>query len=322
MPDQTPRIELVVLNWNGVGDTLECLASLRRSIAPIHAIVVDNGSTGPDVERIRASGLADEVIETGTNLGYAEGNNTGLRHALDTADDLKIVGVLNNDTVVDPRCFGDLAEHLTGLNGRHRALAPIMLYEDNPTRPWFAGGILDRGWPRHGRPDELKDDDKALRASEWLTGCCIVARAATWRQVGLFDPRYYLIFEDCEWSFRARRQGVELLIATESIVFHKVSRSFGSRPASLLGGFYFMRNGLRFDLTFRRRDILQFLWDQLLRPTLAEARHMRWKPELAFNWLGALAFAIGHEGRAPDLVTRLAERHGTARADTVRTTLG
>src|ERR1700693_6238140 len=101
MAEQRAAIALVVLNWNGVADTLECLASLRQSLVPIHAIVVDNGSTGPDVERIRASGLADIVIETGANLGYADGNNVGLRHALDSPQGFKVVGVLNNDTLVD-----------------------------------------------------------------------------------------------------------------------------------------------------------------------------------------------------------------------------
>jgi GT2 family glycosyltransferase len=313
VPDQRPRIALVVLNWNGVDDTLECLASLRRSSVPIHTIVVDNGSTGPDVERISASGFADIVIETGANLGYAEGNNIGLRHALESAEGFEIVGVLNNDTVVDPHCFGDLAEHLSGANGAHRALAPTMLYAEDPTTPWFAGGIVDRGWPRHLQPHELRDD-KPLRASEWLTGCCIVARAETWKQVGLFDSRYYLIFEDCEWSFRARRHRVELLVLTQNTILHKVSRTLGSGQASALGGFYFIRNGLRFDWTFRRRYILQFLGQHLLRPTLSDVRHMRWKPDLVFHWLGAIAFAIGQDGRAPDLVMRLAVRRATRNA--------
>jgi GT2 family glycosyltransferase len=311
VPKQPPRIALVVVNWNGVGDTLECLASLRQSVAPIHAIVVDNGSIGSDAERIRASGLADIVIETGANLGYAEGNNVGLRHALDSADEFEVVGVLNNDTLVDPHCFGELARHLTGVNGRPRALTPTTLYADDPSKPWFAGGILDRGWPRHLQPDELRENDEPLRASEWLTGCCIVARAETWRQVGMFDSRYYLIFEDCEWSLRARRHGVELLVSTQSTILHRVSRSFRSGQASLLGGFYFIRNGLRFDWAFRRRYILQFLWQHLLRPTLADVRHSRWKRELVLRWLGALAFASGQEGCAPEFVMRLARRRAS-----------
>jgi GT2 family glycosyltransferase len=312
MAEQRPPIALVVLNWNGVADTLECLASLRESLAPLYAIVVDNGSTGPDVEQIRASGLADVVIETGVNLGYAEGNNIGLRHALDSVEGFEVAGVLNNDTLVDPQCFGTLAEHLDSADGGYRALAPTMLYADNPTKPWFAGGIIDQGWPRHLRPHELDAYDKPLRASEWLTGCCILARTTTWRHVGLFDSRYYLIFEDCEWSFRARREGVELLVATQSTILHKVSRSFTSGPASLLGSFYFIRNGLRFDWAYRRQYLLQFMWHHLLRPTLAEVRRLRWKQELVFGWLGAVAFASGQEGRAPELVMRFAERRAPA----------
>jgi GT2 family glycosyltransferase len=302
-----------VLNWNGIADTLECLASLRQSTVPIHAIVVDNGSTGADADLIRTSGLADIVIETGANLGYAEGNNVGLRHALDSTEGFQVIGVLNNDTVVDPQCFGNLAEHLSGANRRHRALAPIMLYADNLTKPWFAGGVVDKGWPRHLQPLELNDNGRPLRASEWLTGCCIVTRAATWRQVGLFDSRYYLIFEDCDWSLRARRLSVELLVAAESTIHHKVSRSFATGSASLLGSFYFIRNGLHFDWVYRRRYLAQFLWHHLLRPTLSQVRRTRWTQELVFRWLGALAFATGQRGRAPVLVTRLAERRAAAR---------
>jgi GT2 family glycosyltransferase len=309
MADEAPSIALVVLNWNGVADTLECLASLRHSRVPVHAIVVDNGSSGTDVGQIRESGLADIVIETGANLGYAEGNNVGLRHALESALGFEVVGVLNNDTFVDPHCFGDLAQHLRDADGRQRALAPTVLYADNPTATWFAGGVVDRGWPRHLQPVELEEHEEALRESEWLTGCCIVARSATWRHTGLFDSRYYLLVEDCEWSLRARSRGVGLFVATRSSILHKVSRSYvSSGPESLLASFYFIRNGLCFDYAYRRRYLLHFMVRHLLRPTLAEVVRLRFKQELVFGWLGALAFVSGQKGRAPELVTHLAER--------------
>src|ERR1700730_5371151 len=79
----TEQLAVVVLNWNGADDTLACLASLRESTLACHAIVVDNGSTDDSLARIEASGLADVVIPAGTNLGYAGGNNLGLRRALD-----------------------------------------------------------------------------------------------------------------------------------------------------------------------------------------------------------------------------------------------
>jgi GT2 family glycosyltransferase len=303
-----PSIAVVVLNWNGVDDTLACLDSLRRSVAAVHAIVVDNGSTGSDAERIRASELADTVIETGTNLGYAEGNNVGLRLALDPASGFEVVGVLNNDTVVDPRCFGGLVEQLGEENGPLRALAPTTLYFDDPGEPWFAGGIIDQGWPRHLQPSELGDRKGPLEPSEWLTGCCIVARAATWRHVGLFDSRYYLIFEDCEWSLRAQSLGVDLQVATACTIRHKVSRSFATEPSSLLGSYYYLRNGLRFGYAYAPRHLPRFLVRYLLRPTVSDIARLNLRRGLGFRWLGALAFVTGRTGQAPQLVARLAER--------------
>src|SRR5438552_1228619 len=67
---------IIVLNWNGWQDTLECLESLRRLDYPnFRVLVVDNGSTDDSVERFKKFSLQDELIETGRNLGYAGGNN-------------------------------------------------------------------------------------------------------------------------------------------------------------------------------------------------------------------------------------------------------
>lgn len=303
-----PSIALVILNWNGADDTLECLASLRASTAPVHSIVVDNGSTGDDIERIRASGLADALIATGSNLGYAEGNNRGLRHALEAQESFEVVGVLNNDTVVEPDCFGGLAGLLDDV--RCGALAPRTMYFDQPDRVWFAGGVVDRGWPRHLQPNELGDPGRPLEPSDWLTGCCIVARAETWREVGLFDPRYYLIFEDSEWSARARAEGVELLVANECIIRHRVSRSFRAESTSLIGAFYYVRNGLRFERQYAPRYLPRFLVNNLIRPTLSDISRLTLRRDLGFRWLGLAAFVTGQTGRAPRYVSRWAvEEH-------------
>jgi GT2 family glycosyltransferase len=304
---ESPSIALVVLNWNGATDTLDCLASLRKSVVPIHTIVVDNGSTGSDLEEIRQSGLADTVIETGANLGYAGGNNVGLRYALDRSLEFEVVGVLNNDTIVDPHCFGDLVKHLEAPGGTPRAIAPTVLYFDKPDETWFAGGIVERGWPRHLQPGELGPTREPLRASEWLSGCCIVGRATTWRHVGLFDPRYFLIFEDCEWSLRARKMGVDLQVTTESTILHRVSRSFASGPSSSLGSFYFVRNGLYFEYAFAGRHLPRFIGQHLIRPTLSDVVRLKLRPGLGFRWLGALAFLIRQAGPAPTSISRIAE---------------
>jgi GT2 family glycosyltransferase len=295
-------LALVVLNWNGADDTLDCLRSLRASTVPVHAVVVDNGSAGDDAERIRASGLADVVLETGANLGYAGGNDVGLEHAL--AHGFPVVGVLNNDTLVEPDCVAAL---LAVVDDRVAA-APTIGYAAEPHRVWFGGGIVDRGWPRHLQADELDAEPGPVRASGWLTGCCIVAHADTWRRVGLFDRSYHLIYEDADWSLRARRAGVSLVVARDARIAHKVSRSFAAGAPSLLGSFYATRNGLRFEVAHARRHLPRLVYRELLRPTVARLRRAGWERGLGFRWLGLAAFLLRQRGPAPAFVRRLAER--------------
>lgn len=301
--DGAPQLAVVVLNWNGVDDTLACLSSLRESSVVPYSVVVDNGSSDDSVERIRASGLADELLETGANLGYAGGNNVGVERAL--AAGAAVIAVLNNDTVVHRNAFASLLEQLPP--SELRAVSPDVRYLDRPEESWFAGGTIERGWTRHLQAGELVGAGP-LRPSEWLSGCCIVARREVWETVGLFDERFFVFFEDSDWSMRAIRQDVELYVAPESVIEHRVSRTFaGSAPFSLLGGYYFVRNGLRFDARYFRGALPGFVWRWLVRPTPRLIREHR-LAELAFLWLGALASVAGTTGRAAPVVERLAGR--------------
>jgi len=298
-----PQIAVIILNWNGADNTIACLTSLREATVPAHLIVVDNGSTDNSVSRIAASGLADELVEARENLGYAEGNNAGLRSALEGG--FPVLAVLNNDTLVPPDALGALLEALQAPEAR--AVSPDIRYLRHPQESWFAGGILDRGWPRHLQPGELAGDDRSLRSSECLSGCCIVARRETWERVGLFDPAFFLIFEDSDWCLRASAEGVRLYVVTASTILHHVSASLGHGPSSLLSSYYFVRNGLRFEIRHSARYLPRFAVQWLVRPAPALLQDGRgW--ELAFRWAGAAAFATGRAGRAPAFLERLAAR--------------
>src|SRR5512136_2486548 len=98
--DDLPSVAVIVLNWNGTDDTLECLSSLALLDYPhCEIIVVDNGSQPSPRQVITREFPLVTYIETGTNLGYAGGNNVGIRHALAVGH--AYVFVLNNDTIVE-----------------------------------------------------------------------------------------------------------------------------------------------------------------------------------------------------------------------------
>lgn len=237
-----PRSAVVVLNYEGRADTLECVASVVAG-SPRHTVlVVDNGSGDGVLGAVSERWPDVATLQTGDNLGFAGGMNRGLGWAHD--HEFEVITVLNNDTVVEPGTLDSLAAR--ALRGAV-AVSPTVRYRDGEV--WFAGGGHDPvdGLPRHLAAREVAalrghDPDEPY-ATELLAGCCITASVATWTAVGGFDERFFLNFEDSEWSLRARRVGVRLEVDPRATVLHSVSASFVG-AYSYLGAYYYARNAL------------------------------------------------------------------------------
>jgi GT2 family glycosyltransferase len=301
-----PLAAVVILNWNGAADTLECLRSLATARAHAVILVVDNGSDDDSVAKIRDSQLADEVIENHENLGFAAGNNVGITRAL--ALTVPVVIVLNNDTVVPDGTILGLINYLLAAPDSDVAVSATIRYFDAPKQIWFEGGVVDRGWPRHLQPDEVAHlQSGATRPTQLLSGCCIAARDETWKKVGLFDPNYFLIFEDSDWSVRALQRNVRLEVALSLDVLHKVSASFGEHN-ELLASYYFARNGLYYVSRYATPHLAAFLMRWLIRPTASRLAKRRRTSGLGFRWAGAAAFLLRQRGKAPAWVERWAVR--------------
>jgi hypothetical protein len=237
---------IVVLNWNGLSDTLACLESLRAlHYAKRRIIVVDNGSTDGSVAALRSAGspFAIELIEAGKNLGYAGGNNLGIRYALDRGADFVLI--LNNDTTVDPM----LLDELVGAAERHPdvgCFGPWIFYMQEPDRLWFTGSEWEPAAaaftaPWKGRlASELPNE---TMSTEYVCGAALFFRATVARQVGLFDERFFLVCEDSDWCFRVRRAGFGCVTVPSARVWHKIGTSFGSE-ASPLRTYFSVRNKL------------------------------------------------------------------------------
>jgi len=286
---------LVVLNWNGRSDTLALLESLDEAQLPgTTVLVVDNGSSDGTLDAVEQEHPWVRTLQTGANLGYAGGNNRGIQLALD--EGAEVIGVLNNDTLVAPGFWPPL---VAAAARRDRAVSPDIRYADRQDQSWYYGAVLDdaQGWPRHLQAAEQPPRDQGCVSTEVLTGCCFAAHSEVWRTVGLFDEGMFLIFEDSDWSMRARRFGYQLTLEPASVIHHKVSRSFAA-AGNGIGLFYFCRNGL----VFARRWLgLRAWWTFMLRMVLPLSVRRRSTVPLA----AGLASLVRAHGQAPRIVSRL-----------------
>ena len=242
----SPRVTVVVLNWNGLADTLACLESLGHSEYPaLDRVVVDNGSTDGSVSAIHKRFPAVTVLENKENLGYTGGNNRGLRHALAQGADYALL--LNNDTEVAPDMLGRLVEAVES-DSQVGLAGPTIYYYGQPDVIWSAGGMAN--W-RHGSTTMVGVDEPDRgqfgvepRTVDFASGCALLARSEVLKQVGLLDERFFAYFEEVEWCVRAARAGYKTVHVPAAHIWHKIAPS--ARAASPLAHYYMTRNRLLF----------------------------------------------------------------------------
>jgi GT2 family glycosyltransferase len=251
-----PSVDIVVLNWNGKRDTVECLSSLEASTYPnTRVIVVDNGSTDDSVAAVRSKFPGAAIVETGSNLRFAGGNNAGVRRAL--ADGTEYIMLLNNDTVVDPECVTAMIRRLQS-DPSIGVVGPKILYHGRPDTIWYAGGAISfwTGTLRHVGI-RAKDDGSydTPGQTEYATGCCLCAPRAVWERVGLLDESFAMYAEDADWCTRARRAGYGVGYEPSARVFHKISVSAGGHTS-----WFKMRNKFLGNLRFFFRHAAWYQW--------------------------------------------------------------
>jgi GT2 family glycosyltransferase len=240
-----PRVAIIVVNWNGPNDTVACIESLHRiDYSNFEIIVVDNGSTDDSVKLLREQCPDVFLIETRENLGFAGGNNVGIREAL--RRDADYVLLLNNDTVADPqvlRRFVDAA----ALIRNDAILGAKIYYFSDPDRIWYAGAEWDVGFVRFRHIGKGCIDDgtrfNSLAETAYVCGCALFVSGRLLDMIGLLDEEFFLNFEETDLCYRARRAGYRSYIVPGAKVWHKVSTSFGGEESPLYH-YFLMRNKL------------------------------------------------------------------------------
>ena len=222
-------VSVVIVNYRGATETVECLQSLAELAWPgdrLEVIVVDNASGDGSVERIRAAGLGFQVVESEVNLGFAGGCNLGADRATG-----EYLALLNNDA----RPHADWVA------------AAMAAFEHQPSVAAVASKVLD--WEGHtvdfvdasmtwfgmgykrevGRPDPGAHDE--ARDVLFPTGAAMFVRTEVWRAVGGFDDRYFMFYEDVDLGWRLNLLGHRVRYVPSSVAYHRhhaSMRSYGS----------------------------------------------------------------------------------------------
>jgi GT2 family glycosyltransferase len=297
-----PHVYIVILNWNGWRDTIECLDSVFRVKYPDFTVIVcDNDSSDGSMEKIQdwAHGntlssatsrdlqvlidppcpkpvayvalTASEIssvkpspdvrlvlIQTGSNLGFAGGNNVGVRYAL-AQGHCDYVWLLNNDTVIEPGSLTALVlkskfDPMLGICGsllRDYAVPHEIQTTGRKYSPW--SGRTSAFRQSAGAPGKAPDNRGYV-----VEGASMLVSGRFLEKTGLLEESYFLFFEELDWMKRGS-PAFHFGYAPESVVYHKTGASIGSAIArtsrSALSDFYQTRNRL----VFTRRHYPWFL---------------------------------------------------------------
>lgn len=241
-----PEVALIILNWNNAGDTLQCLASLAHLTYPHYeSIVVDNGSTDDSVRQIRAAYPSIRLIETGANLGYAGGNNVGIRYALEQG--AQYICILNNDVTVAPDFLEPLLSVLE-TNPTIGVVTPLLAEMDRPEQIWALGASVNQ---RNGTVERLHAGEDVSQwrgqpsfAVDAASGAALLVKREVFETVGLMDKDFFLYYEETDWCLQVQRAGYRIMAIPDSVVLHKVSAALGETSPVI--DYYMLRNHLRF----------------------------------------------------------------------------
>ncbi|MBX0310560.1 MAG: glycosyltransferase family 2 protein [Sulfurihydrogenibium sp.] len=305
-----PKVYIILLNYNGWADTIECLESVLRNDYPNYqVIVVDNNSPNNSMEYLKAwaegkldvwvnpnnplrnlsfppvskpipyvyytreeaeKGGNPEIeeelknkipkdvtskyplvfIQSDDNLGFAGGNNIGIRYAL-VKNDFDSVILLNNDTVIKRDAISILVNARLKF-GEQAIYGGRIYYYADPDRLWYDGGEFNE-WTSRSKhlnikklKSEIKNNSDNIKEVNFITFCYVLIPKFTLDKIGLLDESYFMYVEDLDYSYRAWKSGYKLYHVIKSEIWHKVSASSGEDEVNEFSAYWMMRSRVRF----------------------------------------------------------------------------
>jgi GT2 family glycosyltransferase len=236
-----PFVTILLVNWNGWKDTLECLSSLEKlSYHPYEILVVDNGSCDDSLLQIQRAFPFIPLIETKKNLGFAGGNNVGIELGL--KKNTQFFFLLNNDTIVDPYVLDELISVSLQKPNAGIIGTKVLRYND-PKVIDHMGGFWNPSIAEFDSPSLGVEEEKRMEMQkvDYVSGCGFFVKREVFETIGQLEEKFFLIWEETDFCARAKRKGFEIWTAPKAKIWHKISASFSGKPHLQ---YYWWRNRL------------------------------------------------------------------------------
>lgn len=248
--NKMPLTSIILVNFNGSNDTIECLESINKiRYSNYNVFVIDNNSRDTEKQKLVNFFHKDNVkkmklILNHTNLGFSGANNIGIKLAL--AENAHYVCLLNNDTIVDDEFLINMVE-IAERNYEIGSVCPMIREYYNRERISYGGGEINYFKGSVFIYGINSYDVSLMNKSRYITfasGCCMLLKRQLLTKIGFLPEKYFLYFEDTEYSIKISKSNYKIWYDSTTAIYHKESVSTGK--GSSIYQYYFVRNRLLF----------------------------------------------------------------------------
>jgi len=226
----SPKVSIIILNWNAAGDTIRCIDSfLKVQYDNYEIVVVDNGSEDGSYQLIKRKYPDIVLIETGENLGYAAGNNAGIKYAIQNGADYILL--VNNDTkLLNPQFLKQAVELIMEADCKIGIIGPKVFTSTGQVQDTilFTPTLLNcikQSFRLRWRIKESKDYSK-VQEVDAVSGVCLLIKKELIDEIGLLDEDYFMYAEEQDYCYRAQRAGWKVIYyPVDSIIHYRESVS-------------------------------------------------------------------------------------------------
>jgi|APSaa5957512535_1039671.scaffolds.fasta_scaffold39271_1 GT2 family glycosyltransferase len=222
------QLAIILVNWNGTDDTINCIESIYKSTFRDYTIiVVDNGSDKGQLQKLVECNFKITLIKTGENLGYTGGNNVGIDYAIDKKS--KYILLLNNDTYI---AIDALENMMRSANSDKKVgvLSPKIFFHPDRHLIWSAGATFN-DVNLIGHLTGYKEEDKEIYNQQsdvdYVSGCAMLIQTDVIKKVGKLCDDYFAVCEDIDFCFRVKEHGYCIRYEPSATVWHIESSSSG-----------------------------------------------------------------------------------------------